>query len=263
MTVLLLLAGLFISTSVVAQYWSPNGSDIYNTNTGNVGIGTSTPQTNLNVFNATNTGILQVESPYSGASGIHNIGVLQLKNSTTGDLYYIGIRKTDAQHEVIQSVYDASTSTWRAFCYFNVTTRKYEMRNGILDAEFKNSGNVLFNNTLSVGIGTGAVAIPAGVKLAVNGKINCKEVEVTLTGWSDHVFKSGYQLKPLGEVETYIAQNKHLPGVPSEKEVLSKATNLGQMDALLLQKIEELTLYVIDLKKQNDQLQEKINKLEK
>ena len=255
-----MVTGLFLSNSVMAQ-WATNGNDIYNTNSGNVGIGTSIPATTLNVYSPSYT-TLQVESQYTGSgTPLQNIATLQMTNSATGDILYMGLRKYAGAHDMVQSVYDASTSTWREFIYFNFGTHKYEMRWGVGDAEFMNTGKILFNNTGAIGIGTGAVAIPVGVKLAVNGKINCKEVEVTLTGWYDHVFKSGYQLKPLNEVETFINENKHLPDVPSETEVLQKGNNLGQMDAILLQKIEELTLYVIQLKKENDQLKVKVNRM--
>jgi hypothetical protein len=251
--------------------WGTNGTHIYNTNTGYVGIGTNNPTSILDIYSPSTTPYLQVGSPYSGSGNpIYNIGVLQLKNTSSGDLYYIGIRKSTLGTEAIQSVYDATTTTWRAFSYFNVNTRKYEIRSGVGNAEFLNSGNftfsntgnVLLNNTGSVGIGMGAVAIPSGVKLAVNGKINCKEVEVTLTGWSDFVFNDNYNLKSLNYVESFIKENKHLPGVPSEKEVIEKGVNLGEMDAILLKKIEELTLYMIELKKENEDLKSKLNKIE-
>ena len=117
----------------------------------------------------------------------------------------------------------------------------------------------------NVGIGT---ATPA-VKLAVNGagtfngKIKCTEVEVLLAAWPDHVFKSGYALRSLYDVENFINLNKHLPDVPSEETVLKKGTNLGTMDAILLQKVEELTLYMIQLQKENDALKTRISNLEK
>ena len=90
--------------------------------------------------------------------------------------------------------------------------------------------------------------------LAVNGKITAKEVEVTLNGWADFVFKPDYKLLPLSEVEKFIKEHRHLPGVPSETEILSKNQNLGEMNALLMQKIEELTLYVIELKKELEEV---------
>jgi hypothetical protein len=88
--------------------------------------------------------------------------------------------------------------------------------------------------------------------------VKCKQVEVTLTGWSDFVFEKDYNLMPLADVDKYIKENNHLPGVPSANEVISNGNNLGEMDAILLKKIEELTLYVIELKKENEELKAKI-----
>jgi len=112
-------------------------------------------------------------------------------------------------------------------------------------------------NSGFVGIGT---ANPLSM-LSVNGKITAREVEVTLTGFPDFVFESDYQLPSLSEVDEYVKKYKHLPGVPSEKEVLENGLNLGDMDAILLQKVEELTLYMISLKKQNEVLQSEMEKL--
>ena len=102
------------------------------------------------------------------------------------------------------------------------------------------------NNAGNVGIGT---TNPQSL-LSVKGKISAQEVQVTLTGWSDFVFFDSYKLRPLSEVETFIQENKHLPDVPSAAMVEKEGVNLGEMDAILLRKIEELTLYVIELKKE-------------
>lgn len=97
-------------------------------------------------------------------------------------------------------------------------------------------------------------------KLAVNGTIKAKEILVDIAGWSDFVFKKDYNLKPLKEVEKHIKDNGHLPEMPSEKEILKNGYNLGEMDAKLLQKIEELTLYMIEIKKENEELKKAIKK---
>ena len=87
-----------------------------------------------------------------------------------------------------------------------------------------------------------------------NGSLKVKDLRVTLTDWSDFVFDDGYRLMPLGEVERYIDANRHLPEVPSAQEVEENGVDVGEMNKLLLQKVEELTLYIIDLQKQIDEL---------
>lgn len=91
--------------------------------------------------------------------------------------------------------------------------------------------------------------------LAVEGIGVFQAVAVTdVNEWADFVFKPEYKLLDLKKVEAFIAQNGHLPDVPSEKEVRAKGYNVNEMDAKLLQKVEELTLYIIDLQKQIDAL---------
>lgn len=94
----------------------------------------------------------------------------------------------------------------------------------------------------NLGIGTSA----PDAKLAVNGTVHAKEVKVDLVGWPDYVFRPAYRLPPLAEVKRYIDENRHLPEVPSEKEVSENGVNLGEMNKLLMKKVEELTLYLLE-----------------
>ncbi|MCX6199922.1 MAG: hypothetical protein NTY88_12000 [Bacteroidetes bacterium] len=98
-------------------------------------------------------------------------------------------------------------------------------------------------------------------QLFVDGKIVAKYVVVTESNWADHVFNRDYALRSLPELENYIAQNHHLPEVPSECEVEEKGVNVGEMNATLLKKIEELTLYVLAQQKQMDKMKEQLNVL--
>jgi hypothetical protein len=123
-------------------------------------------------------------------------------------------------------------------------------------------GNNLYNNGLAItptgaiGIGTSA---PGPHKLAVEGSIGARKIKVTLDNpWADFVFDQNYLLPTLSEVEQFIQKNKHLPGVPSAKEVEKNGLDIGETQAILLQKIEELTLYVIQQQKEIEQLKAKI-----
>jgi hypothetical protein len=102
----------------------------------------------------------------------------------------------------------------------------------------------------NVGIGTTSPS----QKLSVNGTIQAKEV-IVQTGWSDYIFDESYKLKALSEVEAYVKTEKHLPGIPSAKEVAEHGVSMGEMQSKLLAKIEELTLHQIEQEKQLAMLQ--------
>ncbi len=109
----------------------------------------------------------------------------------------------------------------------------------------------------NVGIGT----TTPSEKLAVNGRIRAKEVIVE-TNWSDFVFDPGYRLAPLSEVERHIKAHGTLPGVPSEAEVAKEGVSVGDMQARLLQKVEELTLHAIEQEKEIAALRRQVKELQ-
>ncbi len=115
---------------------------------------------------------------------------------------------------------------------------------------------VKYTHDGKVGIGTDA----PDQLLSVNGTIHSKEVKVDLVGWPDFVFKPVYKLPSLTEVKQYIDKNQHLPEIPSAHEAEKNGVNLGEMNKLLLKKVEELTLYIIQLKGEVDTLKQKTNR---
>jgi hypothetical protein len=98
-------------------------------------------------------------------------------------------------------------------------------------------------------------------KLSVNGRIRAKEIKVEAAPWPDYVFSSSHKLINLPDLEKYIHQNQHLPNIPSAKEVEKDGINLGEMNSKLLQKVEELTLYLIELNKKVENQEKEIQKL--
>ena len=109
----------------------------------------------------------------------------------------------------------------------------------------------------NVGIGTTNPQNP----LSVNGTIQAKELLLN-TGWSDYVFAPGYHLRPLSEVAAFIDQHHHLPDIPSEPEVREKGVSVGEVQSKLLAKIEEITLHMIRQEKENQELRQRIARLE-
>lgn len=111
-----------------------------------------------------------------------------------------------------------------------------------------------------VGIGT----LNPQATLAVNGEILAKKVKVSVApaSWPDYVFKKEYQLPSLSDVEAYIETNHHLPGVPSAEEIETQGQDIGEINRMLLQKMEEMTLYMINQNKKINALEKKVEQLE-
>lgn len=117
-----------------------------------------------------------------------------------------------------------------------------EFDNGTVQAKTQ----MIITKTGNIGIGTET----PDTKLAVNGTVHAKEVLVDLVGWPDYVFEKDYSLMSLQELENSIKENKHLPNIPSADEVECDGIGLGQMNKKLIEKVEELTLYIIQLNKE-------------
>lgn len=131
-----------------------------------------------------------------------------------------------------------------------------------LGASFRNDGSVSFANIVS--IGDVGIAGTGTLRLAVGGGIGARGFYVRAQGvaWPDYVFQASYRLRPLKEVGQFVRANGHLPEVPSAATVQAEGIELGSMNALLLKKVEELTLYLLAMQQENEALKERVRKLE-
>ncbi len=220
------------SFNSIGGYFEGTNSGIALVAMGNVGIGTTSPATPLDVRVSANADELQVGYGVTlGGNG--GVEIINKYNNTT-------------QIAGIKLISPATNSGRIAFFTNNAGGGLTEKM------RIDEAGNV--------GIGT---TNPGTYKLAVNGTVRVKEIVASTQGWPDFVFDENYQPAQLAELERFVKANKRLPGFPSAKEINANGVKIGEMQAKLLQKVEELTLYVIELKKDNESLRRELSKQDK
>jgi hypothetical protein len=96
------------------------------------------------------------------------------------------------------------------------------------------------------------------LQLESSGLLRARHIKVDTDVWPDYIFNDDYKLMHLGDVETFINQHKHLPNIPSQEEMIENGVDIGEMNVLLLEKIEQLMLYTIQQQKEIDELKKKI-----
>ena len=220
---------------------------------GNVGIGTTSPTVLLDVT--------QWNSLAAGSSV--NVAFLGLRNSTRNYNHGIYFREIAASSsEVASRLQSVSNNSSFGFLEFNSQPTTNTTKAAIV---FGNTTTELMrinqNGKVRIGSGANDIKTPDGYKLFVESGILTEKVKVaikTTTDWADYVFAKDYKVMPLSDVEQYTLENKHLPNVPSAKEMVDNGLDVAQMDAKLLEKIEELTLYAIEQDKENTKQDELI-----
>lgn len=189
---------------------------------GNIGLGNITPTSQLHM---TGSFTMQNTNP-----------VIQLKNNAGTDIGFIqGIT------EDIQIGTNSTNNTGSFVIRTNGANRMYVDSDG------------------NISIATSAVA--SGYKLNVNGKAIVEELKVQLSqNWPDYVFSDKYKLKNFDELRTYIATHNHLPNIPSAKQIESSGLEVGDMQRRMMEKIEELTLYVLQLEEKIQDIKQQLKK---
>lgn len=228
-------------------------------NNGKVGIGTTNPSATLHLKSTTSIAIIEGTNP-----GI------ELHNSNGDNDFQMGLASGNGAYSRFAKYGDfviAKVNTYGIFFIGNQLGGDIYFETGQSGWGSTSKVLAIYNNG-KVGIGN-TTAITGDYKLVVEGVIGAKKIRVTQLGWADYVFAPQYKLLPLQDLETYIKRYQHLPGVPTTEAVSKNGIDIGDMQTILLKKIEELTLYMIEQKKktenlesENKSLNQKVKKLE-
>lgn len=242
--------------------FSTNGvNKVSVTSAGNVGINTTTPSSVLHILNVQDASIVSNGYIQIGASSGTNVvfdnnEILARNNGALATLY---LGQDGSVVEIGDIAFNNNKIQGRNNGLSSPLILQYDggsVRIG--DSTFPTapkfgvSGSAVITGNLRVGL----EPLPIGYSFGVDGKIICTELMVRLVNnWPDYVFDQNYQLPSLNELSNYIQINKHLPGIPNAKEV-EKGLSVGEMQKMQMEKIEELTLYILQLKRELDELRD-------
>lgn len=253
--------------------------------TGNVGIGTSSPTSSLQIKKTSSTnGDIKIED---GRLFIGNVNTNQLGSYNEVKFKIDGSSMLESKYPYYRAILDTPNFekvvldmaiAFDNYTFSNISKkgdvviRKTGTGNFIIANEDKNNINnikftttapnetyastkLIITNNGNVGIGTET----PDAKLAVNGDIHSKEVRIDLNNWPDYVFDQNYILPTIAQAEQHIKEKGHLINMPSAETIETKGLELGEITRLQQEKIEELTLYIIELNKRIERLEKSNN----
>jgi hypothetical protein len=284
-----------LPVQAIAGQWSSNGGIIYYTD-GNVGLGTNNPDSKFHAWNN-----LGVDSTAQGAAtarvyltgdgnpsvtGNHEYKAMAISSAfrssdNTGQGTNVGLEVwTDGGDKNYSALFNGGLvgiGSYSPNAKLTVDGSDYDNWAGVFqhtngaNVRLAYQGNGIFVNTSSGSNpyllqlnnnSSTKFQVYANGTAYLDGTLRAKEVKVKANVWADYVFEDGYKLMNLKDLESYIVKNKHLPNIPSAKEVSDEGISVGEMQRLHMEKIEELTLHLIEKDKQIEILSQRLDMIE-
>ncbi|MDT8392491.1 MAG: hypothetical protein RQ761_01510 [Bacteroidales bacterium] len=268
--------------------WTLKENNVYRLE-GNVGIGTASPVAQLDIADIYPAGGMNIkigdDAYLSDIDRGHTLGIFSQTQNEIGAIKLgglgptlfgmdkklgIGTNQPATTVELSNAIAGGKSvglciSNPETFSWFVGMDGNQKYINDLLIGNFDNLGAglssfIVVKQDGNVGLGTNDTY---GYKLAINGALLTEEVTVKVKqSWPDFVFKKDYELLPLDKLEQYIEKNGHLPQIPNAEKILAEGLKVGEMERLLLQKVEELTLYLIEQQAVINKMEKRIGKIE-
>lgn len=218
---------------------------------------------NSSVFSITNNGIIHnknlwVDNNLNGGkiSANNQLAVGFLLNPTNENYLLITDNTNESnKHGILSKTFHSSDYGYNTKLLVNRdNTKAFAIFNNSTGSEIE-TFKIYGDGRMQIGKETQLTGNHTNSKLTVNGKIVSQSLFITMNNWADYVFDENYELPKLTEIEQFYKLNKHLPEIPSEKEIIEKGLDVAEMNKLLLKKIEELTILLVEQEKRISQLE--------
>lgn len=262
-TKLAIMMGFFLAGTAQAAGWVTSGTNNYVNDGGNVGINTTSPGATLDVWQPAATGFPAPRFIATSDTDWHSplFTVERSRGSKTSQtpvvandsvgVFDFWAMSSSGRKRAAQLVVRVDGAPGAAYVpakiqFITTNSAGVTAQRMVITADGK------------VGINTGT---PGTYSLAVNGSVRAKEIVVD-SGWADYVFTDEHKLMPLPDLKDFIAENGHLPGLPTEEEVRTNGVAVSKATTSLLEKVEQLTLYVIQLDEENKSMKQQLEVLQ-
>lgn len=227
-----------------------------------VGIGTSNPEYTLDCRgDAKTTGHLWVNQSFSVGTDLNTFSKVNILNTNRAAAIQVNTSGNTKEYQRLMR-FEYDNPDTKIIEVFNTATNRYPLTlhaNGQLEID-NGTAKILYLGTNGMfSLRNNSIET---FRVEANGMVRARKIKVDSETWADYVFDDNYKLLPLDELEIFVKQNKHLPSIPSEKVMIEQGIDVTEMNVKMMEKIEELTLYLIQQNKEIEKLKAEIQRMQ-